>query len=306
MTRTQPDELALLRAANPVHAGELPEGERAGARALLERIVEEPAREPERPAPRHSTRGSWRLTLAGAASVALATVAALLAFPGGKSADAVAQAVAALSGRDGVFRVVTQTTTVEPGGARTRTWTQTWASADGRRDRSLIYDSAADGSRGRLIAEAVGSTTVTWSPPRDGGAVPAGSDELAVRPRSYVLALLRGGRVTTSTAVTIAGRSAWRFEIKTRVRKSFIELGGRRTEVPAYTRDTVLIVDRRTDLPVLLRTTGVVPTEGNSRDEPITFPRPTTTARFSVFERITDAAGAAGLTPSRRYQRRSR
>jgi len=207
--------------------------------------------------------------------------------------------VRALSSRPGVFHVVTRTSRIEAGGSRTRTWTETWASASGERRRSLVYDVRADGRRGRLVAERVGGTTVPWASPRDGGPIADGGDA-AVRPQSYVLVLLRSGRVTRQVQVTFAGRKAWPVEIRPPTQTT-IQTEGRRVPVPPSTRRSTLIVDGRTHLPLLLHTNGVVPTIGRSR---VTFPRVSTTARFSAFERLTDAAGAAGLRPSARFRHR--
>jgi hypothetical protein len=304
MTPRQPDELELLSAVNPVLVREPDDDERAQANAMLERIFDEPGAEPSVPSPRRRTRRSWRMALAGGAAVALATVAALfVAFPRGKDADAVAQVLAALNAREGVFRVVAQTTIVKAGGVRTRTWTQAWASADGRRSRSLVYDAAPDGSRGRLIGEGVGDSMRNWADPRDGGSIPADDDrELALRPRSFVLALLRSGRVTSRTTVTIAGRKAWRFEVSDRVGSSYDTVDARHGRRPAHTRHIVLIVDRSTHLPLLLRITGLASWQ-TKPGGPLTFPKLTTTTRFTVFEHLTQSAGAARLRP--RYQRRS-
>lgn len=308
MTPEKLDDLALLAAANPVHAREpLDDAERAGANALLERIVAESSAEPSRRAEPRRPRRRRRLTLAGAGALALAAIVAVLVFPGapgGKSADAVAQAVAALSGREGVFHVVAQTTTGTPGAASTRTWTETWASADDSRSRSLIFDVTPAGGRGRLLAERVGNTTVIWNSPRHGDGPYSDAGRAAVRPRSFVLALLRSGRVTRRAAVTTAGRPAWRFEIVDRVDDTSIVAYGHRTAVPAYTTRTVLVVDRRTHLPLSVRTSGVVPAVAGPPSGRVTYPRQTTNARFSRFDRLTDADGAVGLRPSRRFRRR--
>lgn len=299
MTPEKLDDLAVLRAANPVDAAEpLDDAERASANALLERIVAAP---PERPARRVARYRPRRLMLAGAGALGLAAILAVLVLPGGRGADAVAQAVAALSSREGVFHVVTQTTTSKPGRAGTRTWTETWAAADGSRSRSLIYDVAPSGRRGRLVAERVGDTTVISRSPRDRGPI-SDDGQLAVRPRAYVLGLLRGGHVTRRTTVTVAGRPASRFEIERRFGRTIIQSPAGRTTAPASTSRYVLVVDARTHLPLSLRTSGVVPTDPGSRGGRVTFPRRTTTARFSRFERLTDADGAAGLRASRRFR----
>ena len=300
MTSGKLDDLALLTAANPVHE---PLDEAEHADALLERILSEPADQPIRRSPRRRPQLPRHVTLAGAGALGLAVIAVVLAFPGGKSADALAQAVAALGGEDGVFHVVTQTTTVDESGGDTRIWTETWAPADGRRSRSLTYDAAPDGSRGRLIAEKVGSTRAIWSSPRDGGSISDGDD--AAIPRSYVLSLLRNGRVTHRTEVKYAGRQATRFDVETRMSKSINKTPAGLTEVPAYTRRTVVIVDRRTDFPLLLRTSGLVGTSAASRTERVAFRRETTTSRFTAFERLADSRGAAGLKPSARFRNRN-
>jgi len=287
-----------------VHArAPLDDAERAAAAALLERIVAEPPQRPARRAAARRPRRSWRLSVAGAGALALAAIVAVLVIPGTRGADAVAQAVAALRGPEGVFHVLTQTATITSGGARSATWTETWAAADGSRNRSLIYDVAPDGRRGRIVAERVGNTTVIWRSPRDGGAL-SDPGPLALRPRSTVLALLRSGRVTRRTTVTSAGQRMTRFEIERRFGPTVIETPVRRTTVPTHTVRSALVVDARTHLPVSLRTSGVVPTGAGPRGGRVTFPSQTTIARFTRFERLTDSEGASRLEPSRRFRRR--
>ena len=216
-------------------------------------------------------------------------------------------AKAALSARDGVFHVVAQTTTTQAGSRPTRVWTETWASADGRRSHSLIYDARPDGGRGRLVGETVGggertSEAVAYTRPRGGGALPASGEPAAERPHSYVLELLRRARVTAEEPVTYAGRKAWRLSIRTRVDVGFSEFEGARKSTPPYTRRTVLIVDGRSHLPLFLRTTGRITRGAAGKGRAVGLPRQTETKRFTRFERLTSAQAGARLEPSRRFR----
>ena len=164
----------------------------------MQRLVREPVVD-ERPT-RRRVRPSPRFVLAGAGALGVVTVVGAFLLPGTDAIDPVAKA--ALSARDGVFHVVAQTTTTQAGSRPTRVWTETWASADGRRSHSLIYDAIPDGGRGRLVGETVGggertSEAVAYTRPRGGGALPSSGEPAAERPHSYVLELLRSGRGST-------------------------------------------------------------------------------------------------------------
>ncbi len=85
--------------------------------------------------------------------------------------------------------------------------------------------------------------------------------------------------------------------------EGFVEFPSRSSKAPAYTRRTVLIVDGRSHLPLFLRNTGLVPTEPERRGGRVTFPRRTTSQRFTRFERLAEVEGNPGLQPSSRFKR---
>ncbi len=307
MNRHDTDILARLAEANPVQARELRDGtEPAWVEALLERIVDAPADEPSR-SPRRDRRRPQRVGLAGAL-VAAAVVVGLLGG-GGQGADPVAEAEAALSSPDGVFHVVTQITTSQLGSPATQLWMETWAAVEGHRSHSLVYSVDSRGGRGRLLGETVGRRdgeldSVTYAAPPGGAAFPASGEPAAERPLSYVLALLRSGKVTDKRQVTFAGREAWRVTIVRHLGRSSIVSPRGRATTPPYTEGSVLIIDGRSHLPLFLRSTGLVPTEPDRSGGRLTFPNVTSSRRFTRFERLTDSAGAAGLKPSFRFNGR--
>lgn len=263
MNRREADVLARLAEANPVQVRELQNAsERAWADDLLKRLLDEPVGEPDR-SPQKQRRKPPRLALAGALALSVVTAVVALAFLGNERVDPVAEARAALSGRDGVFHVVTQITTSEAGRPATQLWMETWASADGRRSHSLIYGAAPDGGRGGLLGESVGRrdgvASVMYAAPADGAAVPADGQPAAERPLSYVVTLLRSGKVKHRARVKFAGREARRFAIEHRVGRSRVVFPSGSSTTPAYTQRTVLIIDGRSHLPLFLRSTGLVP-----------------------------------------------
>lgn len=220
MNRGNTDILARLAEANPVPVRALQDGsEPAWVDALLERILDEPVDKPTRP-PRRDPRGPRHIGLAGALAAAVVAAVLVVAFlgGGGNGADPVAEAEAAMRGRDGVFHVVTQITTRESGGPATRLWMETWAAANGHRSHSLVYGVTSRGGRGRLVGETVGRRdgrldSVTYATPPGGAAFPASGEPAAQTPRVYVLALLRSGNVKNKQQIKFAGRGAWRFTI---------------------------------------------------------------------------------------------
>lgn len=154
-----------------------------------------------------------------------------------------AQAKAALSGQDGVFHVVARVTTSEAGRPAKTVWMQTWAAAEGRRSRSLVYTDASDGGRGRLFGEQVSPRRGPFDAviyPGPGGTI-FPDEPAAERPSSYVLDLLRRGKVKDKSRVDFAGREAWRFRIERRVEDSNVVYGGARSRAPDYTERTVLM-----------------------------------------------------------------
>ena len=147
VSRPKSDVLRQLAEANPVNEPELREGgERDRADALLERIFDQSAAE-QRPPARRRHRRPHRLALAGALSLVAVAVVALVPFLSDSRIDPAAQAAATLSGRDGVFRVTSRTTTSTAGHSRPQIWIETWASADGRRSHSLVYRAASSARR---------------------------------------------------------------------------------------------------------------------------------------------------------------
>lgn len=305
MNRHETDILARLAAANPVRGQELQGGsEPPWVEALLERILDEPAAGPSRP-----PRRPRRVVLAGALAAAVLAVVGVIVLLGGPSreTDPVAEAEAAVSNRDGVFHIVTRLTASEEGRPGTPLWMETWAAARGGRSHSLVYQVTSGGSRGRLLGETVSRRggaldSVTYHAPPGGAAFPASGEPAAPRPLAYVLSLLRSGRVRKKEQVRFAGREAWLFTIERRARKSSVVFPTGRASTPAYTQHTRLIVDGRSHLPLLLRSTGLVTTLPDRAGGRVTFPRVTTTQRFTRFERLTDSQGAPALQPSPRFK----
>lgn len=72
--------------------------------------------------------------------------------------------------------------------------------------------------------------------------------------------------------------------------------------MPAHVRRTVVAVDAETDLPLVLRTTGL--RGSTDEDGPARVERETDEVRFSLFERLDERDGAAGLRPSARFASR--
>lgn len=308
MNRREADVLTRLAEANPVQVGELKNRtDRAAADDLLERLLDEPVGEPSRPRQRQR-RKPPRLALAGALVLSAVTAVVALAFLGDERVDPVAEAKAALSGRDGVFHVVTQITTSEAGNPATQLWMETWASADGRRSHSLVYGAAPGGGRGRLLGETVGRRdrldSVIYAPTTEGAAFPTSGQPAAERPLSYVVTLLRSGKVKHRARVKFAGREAWRFAIERRVGKYGVAFPSGSSTTPAYTERTILIIDGRSHLPLSLRSTGLVPTVPGRSGGQVTFPTVRTSQRFTSFERLPGSEGAPRLEPSPRFNRR--
>jgi hypothetical protein len=165
--------------ANPVPSGEATTpDERREAELLLERLVAEPLtkpRQPRRPRPRRRPR---RLALAGALLAALgaAGLAAVDLIDPREGRDGILDlAVAAVSEEDVIYAVTERfsvnTRKQEPG-AKTRRETRFrryWLWRGGRRSRFLDYRAQPDGTRGRLVGEAVsdGSRLRWWIPRSD-------------------------------------------------------------------------------------------------------------------------------------------